>query len=113
MLRPLVSPEERYAAIVATLINAPNVTFGSPKDKGFGSSTLKIDTRIFAMLMKGKLVVKLPRQRVDALIASGDGQRFDAGRGRAMKEWVTIEPTSEIEWLSLEREAMAFVEDIR
>jgi hypothetical protein len=61
------------------------------------------------MLVKGRLVVKLPRQRVDALIASGDGARFDPGHGRLMKEWLTVEPASEEEWLPLAREAMEFV----
>jgi len=54
-------------------------------------------------------VVKLPQQRVNALIASGDGERFDPGHGRLMKEWVAVEPTSEEEWLSLAQEALVFV----
>jgi hypothetical protein len=61
------------------------------------------------MLVKGKLVVKLPKARVDALIAAGDGERFDPGHGRLMKEWVAVEPTSEEGWLDLAREAMEFV----
>jgi hypothetical protein len=62
------------------------------------------------MLVKGKLVVKLPKPRVDALIASGDGERFDPRHdGRLMKEWLSLEPTSEEEWLPLAREAMEFV----
>jgi hypothetical protein len=62
------------------------------------------------MLVGGRLVVKLPRPRVDALVASGDGERFDPRHdGRLMKEWVSIEPTSEEEWLHLSREAMEFV----
>ena len=66
--------------------------------------------KIFAMLVKGKLVVKLPKPRVDALVASGDGERFDPRHdGRLMKEWLSVEPTSEEEWLPLAREAMEFV----
>ena len=62
------------------------------------------------MLVQGKLVVKLPKPRVDALIASGDGERFDPRHdGRLMKEWVAVESTSEEEWLPLAREAMEFV----
>lgn len=62
------------------------------------------------MLVQGNLVVKLPKPRVDALIASGDGERFDPRHdGRLMKEWVSVEPTSEEEWLPLAREAMEFV----
>jgi hypothetical protein len=34
------------------------------------------------MLSKGEMVVKLPKQRVDELIASGTGTRFEPGHGR-------------------------------
>ena len=62
------------------------------------------------MLVRGRLVVKLPRSRVDALVAFRDGERFDPRHdGRLMKEWLSLEPTSEEEWLPLVREAMEFV----
>jgi hypothetical protein len=62
------------------------------------------------MLVEGRLVVKLPKHRVEALIAEGVGERFDPRRdGRLMKEWVTVAPTSGEGWLDLSREAMEFV----
>lgn len=106
------TPEERFAALVAAFRDNPDVTSpdGPHARKGFGSSGLKVHNKIFAMLAQGRLVVKLPRQRVDALIASGDGERFDPRRdGRLMKEWLALSPTSEQEWLPLAREALAFV----
>jgi len=109
MSHPPITPEERFATIVETLLSNPGVTPPS-NAKGFGSSGLRIHNKIFAMLVGGKLVVKLPKPRVDALIASGDGVRFDPRHdGRLMKEWVTIEPGSAEEWLNLSREAMEFV----
>ena len=109
MSHPPITPEERFATIVEALLSNPDIT--PPSDgKGFGSSGLKIHNKIFAMLVKGKLVVKLPKPRVDALIASGDGERFDPRQdGRLMKEWVSVEPSSEEAWLDLSREAMEFV----
>ena len=109
MSHPPITPEERFAMIVEELLSNPDVT--PPSDgKGFGSTGLKIHNKIFAMLVRGKLVVKLPKSRVDALITSGDGERFDPRHdGRLMKEWVTVEPTFEEGWLSLAREAMEFV----
>lgn len=102
--------EERYAALVDALAGRTDVTVGAPGKKGFGSSALQVQGRIFAMLATGTLVVKLPRQRVDELIAAGDGARFDPRRdGRVMKEWVAIVPTSDQDWLPLAREALAFV----
>jgi hypothetical protein len=56
----------------------------------------------------GQLVVMLPRQRVDALIAAGIGTRFDPGHGRLMKEWLALNPSADQEWLPLAREALEF-----
>jgi TfoX/Sxy family transcriptional regulator of competence genes len=113
MSAPILTPEERYAALVEALSGLPDVTYlvdTTPVRKSFGSTELKVKGKIFAMLNKGKLVVKLRRERVDALVASGDGERFDPRRdGRLMKEWVVLEPTSHAEWLPLAREAMEFV----
>jgi TfoX/Sxy family transcriptional regulator of competence genes len=108
-----VTPEERYASIVEVLDSRPDVS-GESDDPAsrhrFGSSELKVRGRIFAMLVRGRLVVKLPRQRVDALVATGVGERFDPRRdGRPMKEWLTIDPESEEPWLPLATEAMEFV----
>ena len=44
--------EERYPAIVDALLQVPGVTLGSPEKKGFGSDSLKIDGKIFAMLLE-------------------------------------------------------------
>ena len=109
MDQPTITPEERYAAIGEALFGEPDVTLGSPGKQWFGTSALQVRGKIFAMLAKGKLVVKLPGRRVDALIASGEGERFDPGHGRLMKEWATVEPTSGEGWLPLAREALAFV----
>ena len=81
----------------------------SQQRTGFGSSALKVDDKIFAMLVKGWLVVKLPEHRVDTLVALGEGERYDPGGGRFMKEWVTVGPRSEEQWLDLAREALEFV----
>ena len=105
---PAITPEERFATIVEELLGNPDVTPPSGGNR-FGSSGLKIHHKIFAMFVRGQLVVKLPQSRVDALVASGDGERFCANRGRPMKEWVTVEPTSQEGWLNLSREAMEFV----
>ncbi len=107
------TPEERYAALVDALVSTSDARQGSdidPTRKGFGSSgQLRIGGKIFAMLVRGRLVVKLPRQRVDGLIAAGEGEPFDPGRGRLMKEWLSLSPASEVDWLSLAEEALDFV----
>jgi TfoX/Sxy family transcriptional regulator of competence genes len=103
-----VTVEERYAALIESLAGGSNATVGSGK-RGFGSSALQLDGKIFAMLSKGRLVVKLPRQRVDALVSEGFGQRFDPGHGRLMKKWFALERSADEDWLSLAREAIDFI----
>jgi hypothetical protein len=106
MSHPPITPQERYAAIVEELLfSNPDVT--QSKKRGFGSG-LRISGKVFAMLVKDKLVVKLPQQRMEELVASGEGEPYEYG-GRITKEWVTVEPTSDERWLTLAREAMEFV----
>jgi hypothetical protein len=101
------SPEARYAELCASFFSRGDV---SPSEKkGFGSSALVVDGRIFAMLTRGRLVVKLPKMRVDALVGAGWGERFDANRGRPMKEWLMVNSGHEKEWPLLAQEALAFV----
>lgn len=68
-----------------------------------------VNNKIFAFVSKGRLVVKLPWGRVDALVAAGEADRFDPGHGRLMKEWLALKPKSEGGWSILVREAMRFV----
>jgi len=105
-----VTPAQRYAAIVKALAGKPCVTYAGA-GTGFGSNALKVDNVIFAMLASGdEFIVKLPRGRVDALVAAGEGKRFDPRRnGRLMKEWFVAVPGCETKWLTLAKEAMEFV----
>lgn len=109
----LDSPEDRFAALVEDFLDdrdvAPPGDSFQPGNR-FGASALKVHGKIFAMLVRGQLVVKLPRRRVDALVAGGEGDRFDPKKnGRPMKEWLIVAPTSMLDWLPLAREARAFV----
>jgi hypothetical protein len=104
--------EARFSDVVLRLVGEPGVmppTAGAEAGYRFGSHGLRVNGKIFAMLARGIFVVKLPRSRVDALCASGDGQRWDPGHGRLMKEWLALAPTSNEDWLTLAREALAFV----
>ncbi|HEY6688128.1 MAG TPA: hypothetical protein VI094_18185 [Propionibacteriaceae bacterium] len=75
---------------------------------GFGSNAIKINKSIFAMLVNDRLVVKLPAARVAELIAARDGLRFDAGKGKPMKEWVGL-TVDDATARQLVAEAMTFV----
>jgi hypothetical protein len=97
--------EEFYRAVAARYAGKPD----PGPSKGFGSNALKVNGKIFASLTKGRLLLKLPELRVDALVKSKKGTRFSTGAGRAKKEWVTVGPSSEREWPALAEEARAFV----
>jgi hypothetical protein len=100
--------DARFDDLVARFLQQPGVTPPNP-GRGFGSSALRVDGRIFAMLVRGRLVVKLSASRVDELVAAGDGERFDADRGTPMREWLALDPASPVEWGPLASDALSFV----
>jgi hypothetical protein len=105
------SSEAAYDEIVRILSADPEVTTTiDPTKKRFGSSgELKYAGKMFAFHAKGRLIVKLPKPSVDALISAGKGEPCVMGRGRAMKEWVVIGSTLQSEWLSFASESKSFV----
>ncbi len=99
--------EQRYEDLIDGLVGTAGVT--PPQGgSGFGRSAVRFQKKIFVMLVRGRLVLKLPVGRVDALIAAGEGVRFDANKGTPMKEWFSLDPESELPWLPLAREALDF-----
>jgi hypothetical protein len=104
----LMTAQDRFERLVDELSATPGVTPPGP-GRGFGSSALKVQNRIFAMLVRDQLVVKLPGVRVDELVAEGAGLRFDANKGTPMKEWLALDPASPLSWSALAREALDFV----
>ncbi len=97
-----------FDSIAREMLDRDAITIGAGK-RGFGSNALCVHGRIFAMVSGGGLVMKLPRDRVAALLASGEGTPFDAGKGRPMKEWVTLANRPAGQMLALAEEAAAFV----
>jgi hypothetical protein len=48
----------------------------------FGDNALRVRGKIFAMMVRGTFVAKLPRARVDTLVAEGVGTRFGLGAAK-------------------------------
>jgi TfoX/Sxy family transcriptional regulator of competence genes len=102
----------RFKALVEAFAGDPDI---SPPDdaiargRKFGSNGLKVKNKIFAMLRQNRLVVKLPKERVAALVAAGQGERMVSGASREMKEWLVIDKRSTEDWTALAREACEFV----
>lgn len=97
----------RYLDLVDDLMGIDGVT-PPPGGSGFGRGSLKYGGKIFAMLVRGNLVVKLPAERVTALISTGEGVAFDANKGTAMREWFSLGRDSDLGWESLAAEALDF-----
>jgi hypothetical protein len=74
-----------------------------------GSNALKVDGKIFASLSHGRVLIKLPVERVKALVEAKLGEPFSTGPGRVKKEWVTVAPSSVEEWARLSEEARRYV----
>lgn len=99
--------EPRFRAVVDAFARDRQVTYGG---KGFGSSGLKVNGKLFALVSDrtGQFVAKLPKARVDELVRAKKGEPFDPGHGRLMKEWIALSPGQE-DWTALAREAYRFV----
>lgn len=100
--------DPRFAPIVEAFARDRAVTTGGM----FGNVSLKVNGKVFAMVVKGMLVTKLPRARVDALVAAGEGVYFDPGHGRLMKEWIAVPPGDAL-WRALAEESHRFVKQAR
>lgn len=72
---------------------------------------LKTSGKFFAMEVDGDLVVKLPAERVEELVAGGAGQPFEVG-GRRMREWLRLPPLDDEAWAAHMREARGFVAEL-
>lgn len=96
-----------FESVVEAFANVRHVT--REKTKGFGSGSLKVNGKIFAVLSsKAQFVVKLPKERVDEMVCDGVGDRFVPRPGRLMKEWLVAD-AGKADWVDLAREAGDFV----
>jgi hypothetical protein len=109
-----VPAQDAFAEIVGALGDERGVMRPDPgASASFGAAALRVDGRIFAMVSRGRLVMKLPAARVAELIVGGDGEPYDAGKGRPMKEWVAFDPRGNRSWVDLATEALDFVRSAR
>ena len=94
-----MSTDDPYAALVKKLLRYRKVNFSR--------NSLWVGRKMFAFPSKEDLVLKLPEKRVDELVSSGEGKRFDPGRGKVQKEWLAVKATRPTS-LRLAKEAMKF-----
>lgn len=105
-MKPVVVPPH-FASLVRTLSRRTGVVLAP----GFGSShaVLKIRGKVFAIFTPDQMVVKLPKERVDAMCCNRGFSQFDPRKnGQLMKEWLVV-PGSDRRRAALAREALEFV----
>jgi hypothetical protein len=106
-MKPDSPSAARFEDLVAEFNDVEGVT--PPRGgSGFGRSALRYRGKIFAMLVRGDLVVKLPPDRVTGLVTADHGARFDANKGTPMREWFAVGPDCPLTWSELATEALAF-----
>jgi hypothetical protein len=96
-----VDPAARLALLAEDLTTRPGVgppAAGGPH--GSGPAALTIHGSVFAMVVGGALLLKLPRHRVEGLAAAD---------GTPRPEWVALDHGTPESDLALAEEAMAFV----
>jgi hypothetical protein len=108
----LNEPPEAAAARFAKLARqlADGDERQEPHRKGFGTASLFVGRKMFGRLSdSGALVLKLPPNRVEALIASGVGSGWHPGSGTPLKEYVAIGTEHQGSWLRLAKESRQYM----
>jgi TfoX/Sxy family transcriptional regulator of competence genes len=77
----------------------------------FGSRGLRTGTKFFAVWWHDQLVLKLPPDRLQALVEEGAARQFEPMAGRPMNGWAIVDPSPD--WPALVDEARGFVESQR
>ena len=95
-------PEASYAVAAEACL---------PSARWEAEPCLRVSGAFFAACdhRSGDLIVKLPRHRVQQLVAAGTGKPF-APAGRTFREWVVIADLEPARWVKLIDEARAFAQ---
>lgn len=106
------SPAERFEDLTGEFSDIDGVRLPHG-GSGFGRGALRYHGKIFAMLVRGDLVVKLPQDRVAELVGAGHGEHFTANKGTPMREWFAAPADCPLGWSALARDALNFARQSR
>jgi hypothetical protein len=105
---PGMDPQASFDAITSRLLAEP----GTDDHRAILNPCLRVDGRIFAMLVREELVVKLPPARCAELVAEGVARPFDRRPGGPDRGWVTVDDLEVDRWPALAAEALAYVRSV-
>jgi TfoX/Sxy family transcriptional regulator of competence genes len=95
---------ELFDELAAEYLGLPGVTYG----RIWHNEGLKVNNKVFAMLLGGELVVKIPAADAARLIEAGEGVAFEPRPGRRMKEWVVVGQVDRDRWSRLIADAFRY-----
>jgi hypothetical protein len=99
-----------FEQVVEAMRNEYGVSRGKSSSTTFRNCALQVDGKVFVKISStGQFVVKLSQARIDTLVATGAGLRFNANRGRSAIEWLDVQATSVREWTDLAYEALEYM----
>ncbi len=100
----MTPPAAAFWAIAEPLLERPGVE----RSTMMGHECLRAGGAFVGMADgSGRLIVKLPAERVEELILAGDAEEF-APAGRVFREWAQLPVVDEPRWRGLLEEALAF-----
>jgi TfoX/Sxy family transcriptional regulator of competence genes len=100
--------QERFDELVAAYLERPGVSLGQV----FHNNVLLVNNQVFAMTVRGELVVKVSLDDAQAMIARGQAVAFEPRHDRPMKQWISIEPPDDrrgLRWEKLVEDAYRYV----
>lgn len=104
-----MSPADAFEDVRARYDGVEGVADG----RMFQCDGLKYGDKFFAAHSRGgEMLVKLPADRVTALIDEGVGLPFDANKGRVMREWMLVRSDCLDAWPQVAAEAFAFAQSL-
>ena len=83
-------PIAGYARITELFVQHDDVELPDGTRRGFGADGLRVRNQVFACTHRGRLMIKLPADEVDELIATGLGAPLSKPGQRPMREWVLV-----------------------
>ena len=93
-----------FAAMVKALEGHADVALRA--GRGFGGGGLFGHGRLFAKPVGDRLLVRLPAERVAALVDEGRVARYETSAGRPAREWALV--SCDADWVAVGREAADF-----
>lgn len=101
--------EALFWRLAEPVIDAAGVT----RSTMMGLPCLRVDGAFFASWDRanGALLVKLPEDEVDQLVASGAADPFSPA-GRRFRQWASIPPGRDEEWVALLDRALRYVSQL-